>query len=240
MLLQSSMPQLSIRKQRAKEVRERPKTKLKMSKVQPVERTEELKFEVQVPKLIMRPAQPNESLEDDSRGLILYAVEDKCEICNETFQSSLKLKRHQLEFHPLPEPITCCDQVFMFNSEHKKHCATAHPKTLACPYCSKVLKSRKTLLVHKKTHQNVLDRKFKCNHPQCAKAFNFKLHLENHERTHTGEWEPKKFEIFIIAISCFRRTTVQMPDLHCYVQTELSADHAQEETRRHHQQVSVV
>lgn len=151
----------------------------------PAVRNEELKFEKQVPKLIMRPAAEDETVNHstDTPGIVLFSLEKvrKCEVCDQEFCSDFRLKRHQLALHPLKDPITCCDQVFQFYTEYKRH---SHP--VMCPFCGKILKSRKTFLVHKRTHQTISERKFKCSYSGCVKAFSFKLHLDNHERTHSG------------------------------------------------------
>lgn len=153
--------------------------------LQPIER-EELKFEKQIPKLIMMPAVEGESSNDCGSGVIVYTVDKKCHICDQEFGSDFQLKRHQISIHPLAEPITCCNQMFEFNRDYKKHQKSSHSKAVECPFCGKMLKNKKTFLVHKRSHQSISERKFKCSYSDCTKAFNFKLHLDNHERTHSG------------------------------------------------------
>ena len=140
---------------------------------------EDLIYEMNSPKLIMQPS--------SSGGIILFATEKICEICGQRFTSENRFQKHQLASHPLSDPITCCGHVFDLMSEYKKHQTSVHPILIECKECGKKLKSRKTFLVHKKSHQSVATRRFKCSHHKCHKSFNFKLHLENHERIHTGK-----------------------------------------------------
>jgi Zinc finger, C2H2 type len=136
----------------------------------------------------MRPVlSTDKAMVQDAAGVITFSVENKCETCGDQFSSISQLKRHQNSLHYLQKTITCCDQVFSFESEHKKHLKLAHTETVECQQCGKVLKNKKTLLVHMRSHQSVQERKFRCRYPECTKAFNFKLHLQNHERTHSGK-----------------------------------------------------
>lgn len=172
MILEFSNQPLNIRRQ-------------KVLKVQSAaDRTEELKYEKQMPKLIMNP---NESSVSKNSGLVIYASEKSCIICGQVFRSDFQLTRHRRSFHPLEEPVVCCTLVFNFYGDYKKHQSLKHPKTVECCFCGKILKSKKTYLVHKRSHQSISDRKFKCSYLTCEKSFNFKLHLDNHERTHSGK-----------------------------------------------------
>lgn len=112
--------------------------------------------------------------------------EKECTVCQLKFSSDFSLQRHHLALHPLSNPITCCSQAFK-PDDNKRHKSSTHPVLIECSECGKQLKSKKTFLIHKRTHQDVADRRFKCSIPNCSKAFNFKVHLENHERIHSGE-----------------------------------------------------
>jgi uncharacterized C2H2 Zn-finger protein len=144
-------------------------------------RREELRFEKPMLKLVMQPAHPEVS----------FSSEKEYKVCGPKFISNFRLEQH-----PVPNLPTCCDQVFEQMNDYKKHQSSVHPVLIECEQCGKKLKSKKTYLVHKRSHQDV--RRFKCSHPICFKAFNFKLHLENHERTHSGE---KPFKCSICSAS---------------------------------------
>jgi uncharacterized C2H2 Zn-finger protein len=137
----------------------------------------------------MQPAHPEE---------IAFVSEKECKVCGQKFNSDFRLQQHQMTSHPLPNPITCCNQVFELMNDYRKHQTSVHPVLIECKQCGKKLKSKKTYLVHKRSHQDVTVRRFKCSHPNCQKAFSFKIHLENHERTHSGE---KPFQCSICSAS---------------------------------------
>lgn len=118
---------------------------------------------------------------------VSFSSEKECKTCGLKFNSDFRLQQHQTNSHPLPSPITCCDQVFKLMNDYRKHQTSTHSVLIECKQCGKKLKTKKTYLVHMKSHQEVTARRFKCYYPNCQKAFNFKLHLENHERTHSGE-----------------------------------------------------
>lgn len=205
------------------------KTDLKKSSTQvssnsPVVRNEELKFEKQVPKLIMRPTAADEAL--DAPGIVLYSFEKQCSKCGQGFSSDFKLQRHQLSSHPLENSKTCCDEVFENQAHFKKHQQSVHPRTVMCPLCGKMLKNKKTFLVHKRSHQTITERKFKCSYPRCAKAFNFKLHLDNHERTHSGKLKILMFHLgsTFPGFNIYRRETIQVPSLSVVVPSNSSVD----------------
>lgn len=183
MILEYSNPPTRKKRRKVSKL-ELHKSEKQKSEFQPVTRTEELKYEKQTPKLIMSPS---DSSANNNAGIVIYSSDKSCATCGQEFSSDFQLKRHQLSSHPLEDSIVCCDQVFKFHGEYKKHQSSDHPKSIECSYCGKILKSKKTYLVHKRSHQSILDRKFKCSYPSCSKAFNFKLHLDNHERTHSGK-----------------------------------------------------
>lgn len=141
---------------------------------------EDLIFEKAAPKLILGPST------SEQESIVLFSQDYKCEICQLKFNSDFRLQRHKISFHPLKNPMRCCGQTFDLMRDYKKHQASLHPVLIECSKCGKKLKSKKTFLVHKRSHYDVSDRRFKCSHPNCSKAFNFKAHLENHERVHSG------------------------------------------------------
>lgn len=130
-----------------------------------VPRKEDLKFEEPKPKIILQPTTSSTPT---------------------TLQSSEKHRVKRLP-KPLEVPLTCCEQTFTMKLKFREHLKNYHPRPLQCSHCGKILRNRKTFLVHGKSHQNFADRRFKCSYENCEKAFNFKLHLNNHERTHSGK-----------------------------------------------------
>lgn len=41
---------------------------------------------------------------------------------------------------------------------------------------------------HHQKYQHVHQKTFTCSEPTCGKSFNFKKHLKEHEKLHSGEW----------------------------------------------------
>lgn len=181
-ILESTKSRVRIKGQKAAKTRQS-----KRENSRTVLRNEELKFKPQVPLLILKPMNEAEALTNKTGGIVLYSQPHKCNVCSQEFSSDFRLKRHQELSHPLETPMMCCSQTFNYMKDYKQHHRSAHPRSVICPYCGKILKSRKTFLVHKRSHQNVSERKFKCQYVDCNKAFNFKIHLENHERCHSGD-----------------------------------------------------
>lgn len=182
-ILESSKPHVTLKKNKNEVVETRT-----------VQR-EELIYDKSAPKLIMKP-------NEGSGGIIIFMNEKICDICDQKFSTDYRLEQHKILTHPLKEPITCCGQVFDIMREFKKHQSSVHPVTVECDECGKKLKNKKTLLIHKKTHRDVGDRAYKCSYTNCNKAFNFRIHLENHERVHSGE---KPFKCSLCPVSFKQR-----------------------------------
>ncbi|CRL04852.1 CLUMA_CG017905, isoform A [Clunio marinus] len=184
MILESSKPNVKLNdKKHSKSSCKKSNEKVS----EPVTRNEELKFTKQLPKLIIKPVLFEDETSVETGGIVLFSQNELCSICGLQFPSDYQLKRHLRTSHPLEQPLECCNRIFKFLKDYKKHQMTDHPKAIECLICGKILKSQKTFIVHKKSHQSLSERKFRCSHADCHKAFNFKLHLENHERTHTGD-----------------------------------------------------
>lgn len=181
-ILESTKPRVRIKGQKSARAKQS-----KHKSIRTVLRKELLKFEPQMPLLILKPLHEAEASSSKTGAIVLYSQAHKCNVCTQEFSTYFQLKRHQGLSHPLETPMTCCSQMFNYLIDYQKHQRSAHPRSIVCPFCGKILKSRKTFLVHKRCHQNFSERKFKCQFLDCNKAFNFKIHLENHERCHSGE-----------------------------------------------------
>ncbi|XP_023303236.2 zinc finger protein 383-like [Lucilia cuprina] len=139
----------------------------------------------------------------------------KCKICGQSCQNRQQLKMHHMRFHPQEKPFECdiCTSTFKSSfllAQHKlKH---NRPDTMQCEECKKYFRSQLHLQRHFKNfhlkstytchicHQQFEnytqmrfqyhvrqhgEKRFSCSY--CDKAFHQKIHLINHERTHTKE-----------------------------------------------------
>jgi uncharacterized Zn-finger protein len=148
------------------------------------------------PKLIMKPFAVDSSgeksmMEYETHGNVVVYREKYsciCRYCTQSFHSEFLLKRH-LKTHSIEEEeetVICCNQHFTM-SDYKNHKRIIHAEnTVACKSCGKVLKNQKTYRIHLKSHLVATDRKFKCDEKNCNKAFNMKIHLDNHQRIHSN------------------------------------------------------
>lgn len=187
MIFESSKPTVAIRKRSAKKKEMKSSNKEKVQKIH-VERKEAVKVEKLEPKLILKPVIDKNN---KTGGLVVYNRDKhECSKCQEKFPSQFLLKRHMIKNHPAPmeKPMECCDQVFKFIHDYKKHLANCPSKNaVTCHECNKTLKNKKTFQIHIKSHLSAAERKFKCNWKNCTKSFNMKTHLENHYRMHKNE-----------------------------------------------------
>lgn len=168
-IFESSKPTVAIRKRSVK--KKEPKV-IQKEKVRKVERKEVLKVEKLAPKLILSPsAETNHA----------------CKDCPEKFPSQALLKRHMFKSHQNQAPMESADQVFTLNQDLKKQTNCPSKNPVKCTECDKILKNKKTLKFHLKSHLPKAQRKFKCSWKKCTKSFNVKVHLENHLRMHKKE-----------------------------------------------------
>jgi uncharacterized Zn-finger protein len=157
----------------------------------PITRIEPLLIETPEPKLILKPYDDEQSsiseYETETEGsVVVHHDSYSCAFkdCNQSFHSDFLLKLHS-KTHPI-EPIKCCNNSFDSLQDYKNHKRTFHAEAIVCKSCGKVLKSQKTYRIHLKSHLSATDRKYKCDRKNCTKAFNMKVHLENHLRIHSN------------------------------------------------------
>ena len=117
-------------------------------------RIDSLKVQTPVPKLILGLKTDGDS---PHAVEVLYNQEYSCFICPETFTSKSQLKQHNGLIH--------------FKRPTKSSLLMDHP--MMCEVCQKVLKNKKSLSVHMRTHDST--RKFPCIFPGCNKGFNMKV-----------------------------------------------------------------
>lgn len=127
-----------------------PKASRNTNTQQVVGRTDTLKMEKFVPKLIL-------GLKADDEVEVLYAREYSCDSCPETFIAKSQLRYHSNLVH------------------FTKLAKTAPISELPgiCHICQKVLKNKKSLSVHLRTHDST--KKFPCLFAGCKKGFNMKV-----------------------------------------------------------------
>ncbi|KAF7268217.1 hypothetical protein GWI33_018676 [Rhynchophorus ferrugineus] len=112
-----------------------------------------------------------------------------CAICNNQYESLLKLKAHRKHIHnpKWKEKFKCpqCDQQCKTMSGFRYHMRKHDGKKFACGKCDKVYLTTTLLNEHiRRVHENKLNNKFFCE--VCAKGFKFKNALEYHMHLHTN------------------------------------------------------
>lgn len=173
-IYESSKPKVMMKKRKPRV----PKDQMPQQAI--TRRNEALLIEIPEPKLIIKP-----DMKTESAGIIVYHEKYTCQVCSEIFTSEFLLKRHS-KCHPLENPIICCDKVFDVSNDYRNHKRVEHAQTVTCK-CGKTLKNQKTYSIHLKSHLANGERKYKCDKKNCSKAFNMKIHLQNHLRTHTNQ-----------------------------------------------------
>ena len=71
-----------------------------------------------------------------------------CHICDETFHSRNRLKKHVEKLHPKRYCCHICDEPFHTQSSLKKHIEDLHPKRYSCHICDEDFHSRGYLKDH--------------------------------------------------------------------------------------------
>ena len=109
-----------------------------------------------------------------------------CEKCSASFKLKSSLNSH-MKSHNNDRPFKCniCNQKFKLAKNFESHVQSHEGvKKFVCNYCDMKFYSESTLRCHMNIHTK--PNRFRCTHDGCEKTFNFKHHLLNHVRLHTG------------------------------------------------------
>lgn len=110
----------------------------------------------------------------------------ECDICTSTFKSSFMLAQHKLK-HNRPDTVQCeeCEKYFRSQLHLQRHIKNFHLKsTYTCHICNQQFENYTQMRFQYHVRQHG-EKRFTCS--ICSKAFHQKIHLINHERTHTNE-----------------------------------------------------
>lgn len=110
----------------------------------------------------------------------------ECNICTSTFKSSFLLAQHKLK-HNRPDTMQCeeCKKYFRSQLHLQRHFKNFHLKsTYTCHICNQLFENYTQMRFQYHVRQHG-EKRFSCSY--CDKAFHQKIHLINHERTHTKE-----------------------------------------------------
>uniref|UniRef100_A0A1I8QCE8 Zinc finger protein 865 n=1 Tax=Stomoxys calcitrans TaxID=35570 RepID=A0A1I8QCE8_STOCA len=110
----------------------------------------------------------------------------ECDICTSTFKSTFMLAQHKLK-HNRPDSTQCeqCGKYFRSQLHLQRHVKNFHLKsTYTCHICNQQFENYTQVRFQYHIRQHG-EKRFACSF--CSKAFHQKIHLINHERTHTRE-----------------------------------------------------
>lgn len=139
-----------------------------------------------------------------------------CDVCGKGFHEKHQLKTH-MNFHSRNQPFSCniCGKAFFYKHYLTRHKRTTHPEVQKdgstksfegheCEFCGRVLKHKKTLLLHMSSHTGG-NRTFLCD--ICGRSFRTNHQLEAHKRVHTGE---KPFVCDVCAKAFGKKSSLRM------------------------------
>uniref|UniRef100_A0A1B0GBZ9 Uncharacterized protein n=1 Tax=Glossina morsitans morsitans TaxID=37546 RepID=A0A1B0GBZ9_GLOMM len=109
-----------------------------------------------------------------------------CNICSSSFKSTFLLAQHKLK-HNRPDTMQCqeCGKYFRSQLHLQRHNKNFHlTSTYTCHICHQQFESYTQMRFQYHLRQHG-EKRFPCTY--CDKAFHQKIHLINHERTHTKE-----------------------------------------------------
>jgi hypothetical protein len=146
----------------------------------------------------------------------LHDFKFHCDVCGKGYHEKHQLKTH-MNFHTRKQAFSCnvCGKAFFFKHYLTRHKRATHPEVKEdgstslfrgheCKFCGKVLKHKKTLLLHMSSHTGG-NRTFLCD--MCGKAFRTNHQLEAHKRVHTGE---KPFVCDVCAKAFGKKSSLRM------------------------------
>lgn len=110
----------------------------------------------------------------------------ECDICTSSFKSTFMLAQHKLK-HNRPDSTQCdeCGKYFRSQLHLQRHIKNFHLKsTYTCHICNQQFENYTQMRFQYHVRQHG-EKRFSCTF--CSKAFHQKIHLINHERTHTKE-----------------------------------------------------
>ncbi|XP_055626141.1 transcription factor grauzone-like [Toxorhynchites rutilus septentrionalis] len=128
-------------------------------------------------------SKPKEEIEEEDRQILEY-FKFACELCHETAETFIELRRHFREQHGQRGYHRCCNKKLFKRCHLLEHIQVhLNPNLYGCDLCSKSFSSKEYLQLHKmQAHASEVDRPYKCD--KCPKSFIQKGQLSSHMGRH--------------------------------------------------------